>query len=125
MQRIPVESRINRNPFLDRLDQQLEILQRRVGKYAVAEVVDVAGAPAGPSQHVPGPLADQLGRAEQDGRVEVALDAALAEPGPAGVEADSPIERDDVRPRVCDVLEQPGRPGSEVDPGDAQALGRG
>src|SRR5438270_12354076 len=98
MQRIPVESRIDWDPFLDRLDQQLEVLQRRVGKDAVAEVEDVAGAPAGPSQHVPGPPADQLGRAEQDGRVAVALDATLAEPGPAGVAAHSPIDGGDAGP---------------------------
>src|SRR5437588_10017668 len=112
MQRIPVESRIDWNPFLDRLDQQLEVLQRRVGKDAVAEVADVAGAPAGPSQHVPGPLADEHGRAEQDGRVGVALDATLAEPGPPGVERGSPIERAAVGPGARESPEPPSRPRS-------------
>ena len=52
-------------------------------------------------------LLDALPRAEQHGRVEVALDAAIeADRRPAAVERDAPVEPDHVAARVAQLREQ-------------------
>ena len=82
----------------------------------MAEVEDVARAAAGSVEDVVGGGLDALPRAEQDGRVEVPLDAALRADGePALVERDAPVEADRVAARGGHRAEQVRRPGAEVD----------
>src|SRR5204863_3004187 len=92
------------------------ILHARLGRYAVAEVEDVAGPAAGPPQHVARALADQIRRTEEDRRLEVALDAAVAaDARPRLVELNAPVDRDQVGTRARDGFEQMRSIGAEVD----------
>src|SRR2546426_12629421 len=80
-------------------DQQLQVLQRRLGQHPVPEVEDMPAAAAGSPQHVARPLPNQLRRAEQDRRLQVALDrTVLADPDPAPVDRPPPVAADSVRP---------------------------
>src|SRR3989442_3554026 len=63
--------------LLDELHQAAQVGRVGLRQDAVAEVEDVTGAPGGAAQDVPSPLLDPLPRAEQQGRVEVALDAPI------------------------------------------------
>ena len=63
----------------------------------MTEIEDVAGPAARPSQQVIRPRSDQVGRSEQHGGIEVALDAMLvSDPIPALVKRDTPVQRNDV-----------------------------
>src|SRR5260370_8386755 len=65
----------------------------------MSEVEDVAGPAGRAAKDVARAFAYQLRRAEQDGRVQVALDAPVVTDSlPAGVERNAPVERHDVRP---------------------------
>ena len=82
----------------------------------MTEIEDVAGPAARPSQHVIRPRSDQVGRSEQHGGVEIALDAMLvADPIPARVKRHAPVQRNDVWASVRDRLEQVSRIGPEMD----------
>ncbi len=58
---------------MDELDQAAEVVGVGGREDAVAEVEDVTGPAAGAGEDVEGGRLDPLPRAEQDGRVEVAL----------------------------------------------------
>src|SRR5579859_6784005 len=104
-------------PFMDRLDEELQVLERRRRMDAVTEVENVTRPAARASQHVARSLAYQLGRPQQHGRVEVALDAAVVtDDRPPCIQWDAPVERDYVRAGRGYRLEQTGRVGAEVDP---------
>jgi len=83
---------------LDRalLHERGELRQRArvgTGQDSVAEVEDVPGPAAGACQHIERSLLDALPRPQQDGGIEIALDAALVPDRlPAGVERDAPVE---------------------------------
>src|SRR5260221_11789007 len=97
MQRIPVRgsATAGRLPFVDRLDQQLEVLEGRLLQDAVAQVEDVARASFRAAEDVAGALADKLSRPQQDRRVEVAPHAAVEpHPPPAPVEPPPPVQRE-------------------------------
>src|SRR5205807_8868062 len=99
MHRTPVlgSGDIGGQPRVHGLDEQLEVFDGRLGQHAMTEVEDVAGPAARPSQHVIRPRSDQVGRSEQHGGIEVALDAMLvSDPIPALVKRDTPVQRDDV-----------------------------
>src|SRR5229473_2341743 len=103
--------------FADSLNQGLKVFERAARKNAMAEVEDVASASACTPQHLASPRDHALGGPEKDSRVEVALHAAIeADALPARVEVDAPVERDDVRSRCRDQLEQPRGGGPEMDP---------
>src|SRR5262245_29530574 len=54
-------------------------------------------------------------RAEQDSRIEVALDCLLCADGfPRGAEADSPIHADDVTAQGCNLIEDCGAARAEI-----------
>src|ERR1700674_3907527 len=100
MHKTPVDSRDTRDlPLVDRLDEELQVLERGRGKHPMPEVEDVSRPSAGTAEDVAGACAHQFRRSQQDRRVEVALDAAVvADPRPTGLERHAPVERDDVRP---------------------------
>ena len=72
--------------------------------------------PATGVEDADGRASDALPRAQQDGRVEVALHAAArAERLPAAVDGHPPVEADDVAADRLHLAEQVRRPVSEVD----------
>src|SRR6266851_10281873 len=86
-------------------DQRLQVLERAAGQHAMAEIEDVTWAPRRQSEHRARYLDHELARAEQHGRVEVALHrAAVADTAPPGVEGDAPVQRDDIGAGACDQL---------------------
>src|ERR1051325_3694279 len=127
MHRIPVTGSrdTGRHPRMDRLDEDLEVLDRRVGQHAMPQVEDVAAATTGAAQHVAGPRANQVGGTEQHGRVEVALDPQPDDPAPSLVEWHAPVERNDVWSGFRYRLEQARGVGAEVDARHAQGFERG
>src|SRR5258708_5605134 len=108
IQNTPTGSRDTRDlPLVDRLDEELQVLERGRGQHAMSQIEDVAGSAARAAKDVARALAYQLGRAEQHGRVQVALDApVITDPFPAGLERNAPVKRHDVRSRRCNRLEQ-------------------
>ena len=78
----------------------------------VAEVEDVAVAPARALEHVERRGLEPVPRREQRGGIEVALHAPLADELPALVERDAPVEPDHV---AVHLVEQRRGPGAEVD----------
>src|ERR1700719_1218596 len=84
-------------PLMDNVDQQLEVFKGRRRHHAMPEVEDVPRATTRAPEYVAGPLADQLWRSQQHGRVQVSLDASIrADPIPAAVQWNAPVEGDDV-----------------------------
>src|SRR5438477_2743563 len=97
MQRMPVEGScdIGRHPGMNSLDEQLEVRNRRIRKHPVPEIEYVACAASRAPQHIARPLADELGRSQQDRGVQVALDGpGVADPPPALVQRHPPVQRD-------------------------------
>src|SRR6202022_5209535 len=98
MQSTPVRgSRDTRDlPFVDRLDEQLQIFEWRRRMDPMSQVEDVAGTAARATQHIASTSPDQLRRAEQHRRVQVALDAAVeADHPPTDVQRHPPVQRND------------------------------
>src|ERR1700726_33267 len=117
MHKTPTDSRDTRDlPLVDRLDQDLQVLERGRGQHAMPEVEDVTRLAARAPKDVARALAYQLGRAEEDGRIEVALDApVMTDSLPAGLEWHAPVERHDVWAGRCNRLEQRRGVRAEVD----------
>ena len=91
------------------------------GQHAVAEVEDVARAPAGLGQHPFGASQRRLPAGERARAVEVALDAAIGpEPAPGRGQRLPPIDPLEVAARRAHQLEQAGRPRPEVDRRDGR-----
>src|SRR4030088_65765 len=102
-------------PFVDRLDEQLQIFERRRGGDAVTQVEDVTWPAACATQHIASTGSDQFGRPEEHRRVQVALDASVeADHPPADVQRYAPIERDDIRSGGSDWSKQADGVGPEV-----------
>ena len=87
--------------------------------HAVAEVEDVTGLAPGRPQHGPGARHRVLGRPEQQGGVEVALDGDRAGPGPRLGDGDAPVHREHVEAQRGQPLEVGGGAGGEEDGRDA------
>ena len=82
----------------------------------MAEIENMTGTAGSLAEYVAGSLDHTRARTQQHRWVEVALDAAIvANATPPFVEADAPVQRDDVRAGRSDELEKPGGRGSEVD----------
>src|SRR5439155_21717319 len=103
MQRIPVRGSrdTGRHPEMNGVDEDLEILDGRVGQDAMSQVEDVAVAAGRAVQHVARPLADQGWRPQQHSRGEIALAAQpVTDQGPSLVEPPAPGEGHYVRARI-------------------------
>src|SRR6266571_33627 len=127
MQRIPVRRSRNicRHPGMNSVDQDLEILDGRFGQDAVSQVEDMAVAATRATKHVARSFANEVGRSQQHGRVEVALNPRpCADAAPSFVKRQAPVEGHDVRPGIRYRLEQTQGVGAEVDAGNAERLER-
>src|SRR5438128_10461377 len=114
--RSPRLDRDRRRPLVHECTKTAESRGVGLRKHAVTEVEDVTRPTARPAEHVERRGLDALPRAEQDGGVEIALDAALgADLVPAAVELDPPVEADHVAAGGSHLREQRSRPGAEVD----------
>ena len=76
--------------------ERLDVLDRRRRQDAVAEIEDVAGPSAGAAQHVVGRGEQAIERAEQQRRIEVALDArgrgrSRAQASSSGIRQSTPM----------------------------------
>ena len=71
---------------MDEVDEASQVVRVGLGQDAVAEVEDVARPAARPREDPAGLLGDGVARAEQESRVEVALDGAVGDQRPALVE---------------------------------------
>ena len=101
------------------------MLEIGAGQDAVSEVEHVAGASAGPAQHVDGAPQHAFGGAEQRRRVEVALDGAVgADEVPSLVEGYAPVEADHVASRLAHRGKQGRGAGAEMHHGDAAGAHR-
>src|SRR5919198_1797121 len=106
--------------LVDELHQAAKVVRMRVRQYAVAQVEDVARAASGAAKDVLRGRLHALPWAEEDRRVEVALDApVLADLRPAAVERDAPVEADHVAARVAHRSQQVRGARAEVDRGRA------
>src|SRR6266566_453490 len=104
-----VKSGTRRNPFTDGLDERLQVLERGIGKHAVTQVEHMTRAAACAPEDVARSFDHQLTWAEEERRVEVALDAVgAAQLVPALVERDAPVERNDIRTGRSDQQKQAG-----------------
>src|SRR5258708_14137685 len=94
--------------------ERLNVLERCGREDAVPEVEDVPGPSAGAREHFVGGCEDALERAEQQRRIEVALDAAVgADALPRLVERRAPVGADDVAARVAPLAEN--RAGADAE----------
>src|SRR6266508_4366402 len=110
---------------MNRLDQDLEILDRRFGQNAVTEVEDVARLSAGAAQHFTRAFADQVRWAEQHRWVEVALNPAReADSAPSVVQSYAPVQGHYVRTGFRDWLGEARGVGPEVNPRHVERLER-
>src|SRR5512139_1513665 len=82
---------------MDKLREQLHMFHRRGGKDPMPEVEDVSRPAADARQHVFGLLEHALGGAEQQRRIQVALDGTVeADLLPGLVDRNPPVGADDV-----------------------------
>src|SRR5437588_1741063 len=105
--------------FVHGLDESDDVVDRSLRQYAVAEVEDVAGAVRGLVENDSGASAYDVGRGEERDGVEVAHDDHVAETRPSLVEADAPVEADNVAARLLHQLKKSGSARAEVYDGDA------
>src|SRR5215210_3284611 len=104
---LTLHSRARGALLVDELDQADDVVERRAGEEAVAEVEDVAGPPARAAQDVGRLLLHDRGGAEEGGGVEVALDTEVAaDPLPGDIERDAPVDADDRGAVVLHLVEQ-------------------
>ena len=98
------------------LNEAAQVARIRLGEHAVAEVEDVARAPANRLEDPQGGRLDPLPRAEQQRRLEVPLHAAFgADELPGAIDRDPPIDADHVAAGLGHLLQQVRGPSAEVD----------
>src|SRR5208282_2280116 len=79
--------------LVNRIDERDYVIDRRIRKYAVAEIEDMSGAPARLIENRAGACADFGNVREQRDRIQIALYRhAVIEPRPRVGEIDAPIE---------------------------------
>src|SRR5438874_6378676 len=101
---------------------RLDVLHGRHRQDAVAEIEDVAGAPARAFEHIVNRFEDAIERRKQHGWIEVALNAAVvADAFPGLVERYPPVGADDVAPGVADVAQNRSGAHAEMNRRDAKA----
>ena len=81
----------------------------------MAEVEDVAGPAAGEGEDLSRLACDDIERGEHHARIEVALDAAVADASPGLVEREAPVHADDIGAAARHRLEEVRGRGPEVD----------
>ncbi len=86
---------------------------------AMPEVEDMPGPVARSAEDVASALGRRIPAGEQPGRVEVALDAAVADAADAVGQRGAPVDPHDVRTGLGHQRQQVGGADAEVDPGDA------
>ena len=103
--------------------ERLDVLDRRRGQNAVAQVEDVPRPSAGALEHFVGRGDDAIERAEQHRGIQVALDAAI-EPDalPGFVERRAPVGADHVAARGTQLAEN--RAGADAEMDRRHARGR-
>ena len=107
---------------VDVLREHLHVLDRRGRQDAVPEIEDVTRPAADAREDVVGLLEHPRRRAEQQRRIEIALDAAVgADARPRLVDRDAPVGADDVAARLAQLFEDRRRAGAEVNRRDARA----
>ena len=95
--------------------ERLEILDRRARKHTVSEIEDVPPPSGRAPKHVVGCRQKPIARAEEQRRIEIALDPALrSNRGPRIVEPLAPVHADHVPARVGEIRENRSRPDAEV-----------
>src|SRR5260370_35885371 len=100
---------------MDELHQSLQVLDRALRKYAVPEVEDVAGPPAGGLDDPASAVLDQGPGPEQQGGVQIALDAAVVSDHAPGLpQVDPPVEADHVAAGVAQQCKDAGGAGAEM-----------
>src|SRR5208282_4427029 len=101
--------------FVDRIDQRYHVIDRSLGQNAVAEIEDVARAPAGLVQNRLRARANLAHVGEQHDRVEISLYRdAVTETRPRLAQVHAPVKPDHVAARLAHQLEQVAGYGSEV-----------
>jgi hypothetical protein len=93
------------------------------GDHAVTQVEHVSAGSLAGVEDLRGPPQHHLGRCEHQGRVEVALDGAIADLGDARGQRGAPVDADDVGARLSHQRQQVGRADAEVDARDPEAPG--
>ena len=95
--------------------ERLDVLDRRHRQDAVAEIEDVSRPSARARQHVVGRREHAIERAEQQRRIEVALDRAVeADALPGFVERRPPVGADHVAAGVAQLAENRARADAEM-----------
>src|SRR5260370_31015208 len=100
---------------MDELHQSLQVLDRALRKYAVPEVEDVAGPPAGGLDDPASAVLDHGPGPEQQGGVEIALDAAVVSDHAPGLpQVDPPVDADHLAAGVAHPCKDAGRARAEM-----------
>src|SRR2546425_2060575 len=86
----------------------------RLGKNAVAEIEDVARPPTGSREDVADLTGTLRGGREQRRGLEIALDRAVSNAGPRGIQRNPPVDANDVAARRGEVLEERRSTRAEV-----------
>src|SRR6266511_631129 len=86
----------------------------RLREYAVTEVENVAGSSTGARQDVADLTGALCGGREQHRGLEIALDRAISDASPGGVQRYPPVDADDVAARCREIFEKRGGPRTEV-----------
>src|ERR1019366_6311878 len=86
--------------------EALQVVAGRLGKDTMSEVEDVTGLAVRVLEDRSRFARDHLERREHDARIEVALDAPVADPAPGLVKGQPPVDADDVRAAARHRLEQ-------------------
>ena len=103
-------------PAWTRSTNRSEMLDRRVGQHAVAQVEHVSGPAAGAGEDVASLPLHRIPGTEQDRGIQVPLDrAVVTDRRPGLVERDAVVDAEGVAPRVPHQLQQVPRPHPEVD----------
>src|SRR5712691_11871778 len=86
----------------------------RIWKNPMTKVENVAGTTADPCKDILGPRMDKIVRAQQNCRIEVALDGYVTEDGPCFVYRDSPVNTEHVTARLPHRLQYPSSSNTKV-----------
>jgi len=108
------------------LDEEADVLDRRVRQDAVAEVEDVPGATGSLVEDLLGLASQVVTGSEERGRVEVALDGAIGADCRPGVgQCDTPVDADHIGTGGGEQGQEASRASAEEDDRDVERLERG
>src|SRR6266704_5334746 len=102
--------------LVDQLDESSQVILRRRREDAMAQIEHVAGSAIRPFEYIPCGGLPIVSRAQESGRIEVPLDPhVLADRNPSAVQRDAPVDADHVAAGPAERVQEPRRPGPEVD----------